>query len=563
MHYIALFLACFCLSARAQCPVWTPARASQELAALEKQLRDWDDAYYRKGVSVVADERYDDLEKIFHTWQRCFRPEMKRREPALPEGGKRLHPVAHAGVRKLTDKQAVARWMENKTDLWVQPKVDGVAVTLHYQKGRLIRLISRGNGLRGEDWTAKASLIAAIPQSVPLDAPSLVLQGELFLKMQDHQQSLQGGSNARAVVAGAMRRNDDLAILRQLGLFIWAWPDGPLSMKERNRRLRTAGFMLAAEWSQPVSSADEVESWRERWFHQKLPFATDGVVIHSAPVKGEHWMPGNGDWAVAWKYPPVNASTSVRSVAFSVGRTGKISAVLNLEPVQLDDKKISRVNVGSLKRWQQQNILPGDRVTVSLAGQGIPRLGEVTWRVAERVPVPVPDASAMNDQTCFYLTPGCREQFLARLTWLSSPQVLNIQGISHATWQRLAQAGLLEHLFTWLSLSPSALEKAAGISPGRARALYHQFSLCPQQPFKRWVKALGVPLPEEALNALSDEGWQRLLVRKEAGWQQLPGVGARLAQKITAFLAAEQVRELIDWLEEAHIPRLSDRRVGN
>ncbi|WP_428944563.1 NAD-dependent DNA ligase LigB [Pantoea sp. FN060301] len=563
MRYIALLLACFCLSVRAQCPVWTPARASRELAALEQQLRGWDDAYYRKGVSVVTDERYDALEKTFHTWQRCFRPEMPLRQPLLPEGGKRLHPVAHAGVRKLADQEAVARWMENKRDLWVQPKVDGVAVTLHYRQGKLISLISRGNGLRGEDWTAKAHLIPAIPQLIPLKTPSLVLQGELFLKMNDHQQAIQGGGNARSVVAGAMRRNDNRTILSQTGIFIWAWPDGPLSMYERNVQLRAAGFTLAADWSKPVANAGEVERWRERWFRQKLPFATDGVVIHSTPVKGEHWMPGNGDWAVAWKYPPAKASTHVRSVSFSTGRTGKISAVLNLDPVQLDDKKVSRVSVGSLRRWQQMDILPGDRVTLSLAGQGIPRLDEVIWRVAERPLVPVPDAAAYNAQTCFYFTPGCREQFLSRLVWLSSPGVLNMPGISRATWQRLMQASLPEHLFSWLTLSPSDLEKAAGISARRAGQLYHQFSLSPQQPFKRWVKALGVPLPEEALNALSDEGWQTLLARTEAAWQQLPGVGPRLAQKITAFLANEQVRKLIDWLAAAQVPRLSDRRADN
>ena len=540
-----------CAIAQAFCPVWSPARAELEMTALEKQLSDWDRAYYEQGISLVEDERYDALEKTYHDWQRCFRPESESRSPALAKSGKVRHPVAHVGVKKLPDRRAVVRWMVGKQPLWVQPKLDGIAVTLWYRHVKLVRVISRGDGLRGEDWTEKARHIPAIPQQITLDDDPLVLQGELYLKMIDHQQASQGGVNARAVVAGAMRRNESSPLLAQLGMFIWAWPDGPEKMPQRLQQLSKAGFSIMEAWSKPVANADEVADWRERWFHQPLPFVTDGVVIHGTPVKGAYWLPGDNTWSAAWKYTPLKVSAEVRSVDFPIGRTGKTGAVLNLLPVQLDDKKVSRVNIGSLKRWQALDIVPGDRVAISLAGQGIPRLDEVIWRVQKRGRPPVPDADAFHALSCFDYTPACREQFLARLVWASGTQALAMTGVSRSSWQRLMQAGQLTHLFSWLALTQEDLRKIADLTPARADWLYHQFSLSRRQPFRRWVKALGVPVPEGALNAIEDNDWSTLLARREEAWQQLPGIGKTLAGQIVRFLHHPQVQQLIAYADEA------------
>ena len=541
----------WCAAAQAVCPAWPAARAQTEMMALEKQLQEWDHAYYRQGISAVPDERYDALEKKYHDWQHCFRPQSQARLPRLAKGGKTLHPVAHVGVKKLPDKLAVARWMEGKNPLWVQPKLDGIAATLHYQQGKLAKVISRGDGVRGEDWTEKARNIPAIPQYIPHPDASVILQGELFLKMTDHQQAVKGGVNARSVVAGAMRLNDVSPVLKDLGIFIWAWPDGPQEMSQRLELLDSFGFGLAKRWSKRVTTADDVAGWRERWFREPLPFVTDGVVIHSTPVKGAWWLPGDNSWSAAWKYSPVKASAEVRSVDFPIGRTGRISAVLNLVPVQLDDKKVSRVSIGSLKRWQAADIVPGDQVAISLAGQGIPRLDEVTWRVKVRERPRVPDAAAFNDLSCFYYTPACREQFLARLVWLSSKSALAMQGISRSSWLRLMQTGELTHIFSWLTLTHEKLSGMAGITPARTALLYHQFSLSQQQPFRRWVRALGVPIPQSALNAITDNDWQSLLSRKESAWQQLPGTGKALAGQIVRFLHHPQVLQLISQLQEA------------
>nr|WP_314425821.1 NAD-dependent DNA ligase LigB [uncultured Erwinia sp.] len=552
MRYLLLAIGLWGAFSHAQCPVWTPARQSVEMAALEKQLRQWDDAYYRQGAGLVTDERYDALQSRLQNWQRCFHPDSDLRQPQLSTNGKILHPIAHVGVKKLRDKQDVADWMENRRDLWVQPKIDGVAVTLVYQDGRLQQAISRGDGLRGEDWTEKARRIPAIPQSIPFREGQDVFQGELYLMMNGHRQAQHGGKNARSKVAGALMAKQHTDVLGNLGLFIWAWPDGPPTLAQRLTGIRDAGFTDISPWTRPVQDAGAVQKWRKRWYETPLPFVTDGVVVHSAPgLQGRQWMPDLGNWAVAWKYPPPQVSSEVREVIFTIGRSGKISVVLDLEPVQLDDKRVSRVSIGSLDRWREKDIVPGDQVSISLAGQGIPRLDEVSWRVAERHYPHPPDRRRYTMLSCFQPVEGCKAQFLSRLEWLGGKQALNFTGIGRRSWQRLIQAGSLDHLFSWMAVSEERLQAAIGVNRHVAHLFWQQFQLSHRQPFKRWVRALGVPIPESALRTLTDDSWEPLLTRTTEQWQQLPGVGKKLARQISLFLNHPDVLKLIAGLRES------------
>ncbi len=538
------------LSAQAVCPVWSPTRALDEITQLQRQLEQWDDAYYREGHSLVDDVLYDSLHRRLQQWQRCFQPVSSPREPQWPAHGTVVHPVAHTGVKKLANNRAVHDWMQGKQGLWLQPKVDGVAVTLVYHHGQLVQMISRGDGLRGEDWLKKAQYIKAIPPRINSDLTRVVLQGEVFLPMSGHQQALQGGANARAQVAGALMRQTDSPLLAQLGIFIWAWPDGPDTMSERLAQLTTWGFGLTADWTQPVSDVQTVARWRDHWFHQPLPFVTDGVVVHREKrPPGKNWFPGHSDDMAAWKYVPPVVSSEVLSIDFPIGRTGKITTVLNLVPVQLDDKTVRRVNLGSLKRWQTLDIVPGDQVVISLAGQGIPRFEQVIWRVASRQYPAVPEGKHYNRMSCLTLTAACREQFLSRLSWLSQKTVLDMPGLQRSTWQRLMHLDDFSHLFSWLRFKPTQLTLLAGMSEARAQQLIHHFNLSRRQPFKQWIKALGVPVPNAALASLPDQNWQQLLARDVSGWQQLPGIGPTLAARIVAYLSDSQIKKLIDFLQ--------------
>lgn len=553
------FLFCGFLStgsvAEVLCPNWSPVRAEQEIVQLQTQLRHWDDAYYRQGLNLVSDADYDSLQQRLQHWQRCFMSAHSGYETQLTTDGSARHPVAHTGVRKLRDKLAVAYWMQNKSSLWIQPKVDGVAVTLVYRRGKLVSLISRGDGLRGEEWVTKAAQIPAIPLHIDTDREDVVLQGELFLYMTDHQQARDGGKNARAQVAGMMMRRESSPLLSQLGLFIWAWPDGPPLMAERWAQLSLWGLGLSQRWSRHISNEEEAAAWRDRWFHDTLPFVTDGVVIHQLPIiAGRDWQPGQASWSAAWKYQPVEVSSEVMSVEFNVGRTGKIAVVLNLHPVQLDDKTVRRVNLGSLQRWRELDVIAGDQVTLALAGLGIPRLERVIWRVAQRDYPDSPQQDNYNALSCLRFSIDCRLQFLSRLSWLSQKSVLDIPGMQHSSWQRLLDSGEITHLFSWLTLTPDQIAQASGISSERAQHIWQRLNLTRQQSFRRWISALGLPLPRVAIKALPDTAWSQMSARTVEDWQQLPGIGRVLAQRIVDMLQDTEVQQLILFLQQQDIP---------
>ena len=549
---ILISILCWQSSVWAVCPAWSPARAQEEISRLQQQIKQWDDDYWKEGKSEVEDGVYDQLSARLTQWQRCFGSE-PRDVMMPPLNGAVMHPVAHTGVRKMVDKNALSLWMRERSDLWVQPKVDGVAVTLVYRDGKLNKAISRGNGLKGEDWTQKVSLISAVPQTVSGPLANSTLQGEIFLKREGHIQQQMGGINARAKVAGLMMRQDDSDTLNSLGVFVWAWPDGPQLMSDRLKELATAGFTLTQTYTRAVKNADEVARVRNEWWKAKLPFVTDGVVVRAAKEpESRHWLPGQAEWLVAWKYQPVAQVAEVKAIQFAVGKSGKISVVASLAPVMLDDKKVQRVNIGSVRRWQEWDIAPGDQILVSLAGQGIPRIDDVVWRGAERTK-PTPPENRFNSLTCYFASDVCQEQFISRLVWLGAKQVLGLDGIGEAGWRALHQTHRFEHIFSWLLLTPEQLQNTPGIAKSKSAQLWHQFNLARKQPFTRWVMAMGIPLTRAALNASDERSWSQLLFSTEQFWQQLPGTGSGRARQVIEWKENAQIKKLGSWLAAQQI----------
>ncbi|EFM2071911.1 NAD-dependent DNA ligase LigB [Escherichia coli] len=549
---ILISILCWQSSVWAVCPAWSPARAQEEISRLQQQIKQWDDDYWKEGKSEVEDGVYDQLSARLTQWQRCFGSE-PRDVMMPPLNGAVMHPVAHTGVRKMVDKNVLSLWMRERSDLWVQPKVDGVAVTLVYRDGKLNKAISRGNGLKGEDWTQKVSLISAVPQTVSGPLANSTLQGEIFLQREGHIQQQMGGINARAKVAGLMMRQGNSDTLNSLAVFVWAWPDGPQLMTDRLKELATAGFTLTQRYTRAVKNADEVARVRNEWWKAKLPFVTDGVVVRGAKEpESRHWLPGQAEWLVAWKYQPVAQVAEVKAIQFAVGKSGKISVVASLAPVMLDDKKVQRVNIGSVRRWQEWDIAPGDQILVSLAGQGIPRIDDVVWRGAERTK-PTPPENRFNSLTCYFASDVCQEQFISRLVWLGSKQVLGLDGIGEAGWRALHQTHRFEHIFSWLLLTPEQLQNTPGIAKSKSAQLWHQFNLARKQPFTCWVMAMGIPLTRAALNASDERSWSQLLFSTEQFWQQLPGTGSGRARQVIEWKENAQIKKLGSWLAAQQI----------
>jgi DNA ligase (NAD+) len=546
-----LLLTCLCLETVAgECPAWPPARAAQELAALQKQIDLWDDSYHREGRSLIADELYDQSFARLSQWRQCFSPGSAT-DPLRTASGPLAHPVPHTGLEKLPDAGAVEHWLRGRTQVWAQPKVDGVAVTLVYRNGLLVQAISRGDGVHGQDWTDSARQVGAIPQrlSEPRD---LVVQGELYWRLADHVQAIAGSLNARGTVAGLMARKTlSVEQAEGIGLFAWEWPHGPTSLPARIAELEKLGFSSSAQYTQVINSIAEVERWRDHWYRSPLPFASDGIVLRQEQrPPAERWQAKAPYWIVAWKYPFAQALAEVRKVHFKIGRTGRITPVLELIPVTLDDQQIKRVSVSSLQRWQTLDIRAGDQVAISLAGLTIPRLDGVVLRNTERPEMNVPLAADFHPLSCWQPTPGCQSQFLARLTWLSGKHGLDLPHVGPGTWEKLLETGRLNGLLDWLTLDAQELANIDGFGERSATRLASSFDNARQRPFARWLKALGMPPIGQA--HLGDS-WQELAQRDIEQWQAQPDIGPGRAAQLSAFFRDSQVVALSETLRRAAI----------
>lgn len=523
------------------CPSWPIERARSEIGQLQETVSTWDKQYHGQGISPVADEIYDQSRQRLKRLQKCF--DLKSVDSPLSSArGPSAHPVAHTGVEKLADEQAVTRWMKGKQNVWIQPKVDGVAVSLIYRQGRLARLLSRGDGLQGHDWSRHIPVLGGITRqlSQPLD---LTLQGELYWHLDDHVQSTAGGLSARGTVAGLMARKQLSADQgRGIGLFVWDWPEGPSTQAERLATLTELGFADSQRYSKAIASEAEAAHWRQHWYRSPLPFATDGVILRQdSRPPAERWRANAPYWIAAWKHPLAQALTEVLEVQFRIGRTGKVTPVLQLQPVALDDRRITQVSLGSLARWQTLDIRPGDQVAISLAGLTIPRLEQVVHRSVLRQPVLPPASGQFHPLSCWQASPGCEQQFIARLAWLSSKQGLDMPHVGVATWRNLVQAGLVSTLADWLALTGEQLHPLPGFSPASAERLLHAFDNARARPFQQWLHALGVPAPR---NADLTAGWSSLAARTAEQWSREPGIGTTRAEQLLAFFSHPQVQTL-------------------
>ncbi|PMR75730.1 NAD-dependent DNA ligase LigB [Billgrantia endophytica] len=541
--------------ANAGCPNWSPAQASRAMAELGERIAEWDEAYYQRGERLVEDSLYDQSRRRLDDWSACFDGPGTPIPPRESQGAE-PHPVAQTGLDKLADHDALGRWMQRRHHhgLWVQPKVDGVAVTLIYERGELAGALSRGDGITGQDWLHHARRIPAVPQRLSEPpATRIVLQGELYHRRDAHVQAERGSDGARSAIIGLMARRqlspDDAD---QIGLFVWDWPEGPETLDRRLDALHAWGLQDSRHYTQSVSSPRDVVEWRQRWYRQALPFATDGIVIRQSSHPAPHqWQPGPPAWAVAWKYPASQSLAMVRGVDFSIGRTGQITPVLQLYPTSLDDRTIRRVSLGSLDQWKAQDIRPGDQVVIRLAGLTIPRFERVLIRHEPRETISPPDPGAYHPLSCLRLAPGCESQFLARLTWLSSRDGLNMPGIGEGSWKRLIEAGLIEGLLDWQALSEAQLATASGVGAVRARQWRETFDAAASRPLPRWLRALGMPAVEDSLlrDTRGEIRLEELRRRPHGAWRQHAGIGEVTADQLVAFFGDPEVRAWLDNLD--------------
>ncbi|XKM14480.1 NAD-dependent DNA ligase LigB [Orbaceae bacterium ac157xtp] len=544
---------CYCPFALANCPNFSSTQATVELNALSSQIAIWDKTYFEQGVSLIPDEVYDQVYQRYQHWLNCF-PDYKINQTtqSIISQNKLIHSAVHTGVKKLHDEKQIKKWLADKTDLWLQPKIDGVAVTLTYEKGRLISAISRGNGTYGENWTDKVKLIESIPKTIKTDLPQVILQGELFWQVKNHIQKQHGSNNYRSKVSGALlEQHPDIKKLQFINFWVWEWANGPQTMQDRLAGLKQMGFSYGIDDTYQVTDFNEITALRSQLFNSPLNYPTDGIIIRQGERPSyQYWQVKEPYWVIAWKYPVNDKVTTIQNIQFTIGRTGKISTILIVEPTQIDGRTIKKVHLGSTSALKKQDIQIGDMVTITLSGQSIPQLKQVVWRVTDRKPILMPKQQHYSHISCFNYSQECQQQFLARLTWLSSKNGLNMHNVSSGTWQKLIQVHRLANLVDWLNLSYAQLLNIDGIGEKQANHFIAQIEIAKTKPIYQWLTALGFVGIKSNTKIDSWDDLQNWTVKE---WQQNLSLSAKQAQINYNIIQAIELKHIIETLKQHHI----------
>jgi DNA ligase (NAD+) len=462
-----------------------------------------------------------------------------------------------------------------------EPKIDGLAISLTYEDGVFTRGATRGDGVVGEDVTQNLRTIKAIPMRID-DAPGLIeVRGEVYLPRSAFEE-LNETRSAAGEAAFANPRNAAAGSLRQLdpnvtasrALSIWCYGmsaqrDGELpTHSEELDWLRDRGFKVNSE-TQIHDTADEVVA-RCRWWEDRreaLDFEIDGVVVKvdQRTLWRELGVVGREPrWAVAWKFPPITATTKLNHIFWNVGRTGALFPFAALEPVRVGGVTVSTATLHNEEDLARKDVREGDEVVVTRAGDVIPQVISplIQRRKGRRLRKAKPPAKCPRCDTptvkppgaVFTICPnrrGCPGQVFQHIKHFVG--VMDIEGFGEKLSARFLEEGLIRDQADIYDLTTAQLVALEGFGETSARNLIEAIEASERQPFGIVLFALGLPevgyVTAQALAAHFGT-IDRLIEASVAQIEEVEGVGPIVAERIAEELTEEPTVELIHRLRE-------------
>jgi len=494
-------------------------------ALLEKAL-EAEKAYYANDDPIMSDSAYDAIirqlayiEGVHPEWKSPSSP--THRVGGMPTNTfeKVTFPVKMLSLKNAFNEKDIQLFTDNanpytESAYVVQPKLDGLTLVLYYENGMLVRAITRGNGSIGEDVTLNAINIDDIPKKLKGICPDTIyIRGEAVMHRQDFEElnrrveamGRQPYANPRNVAAGTVRQKDPaVASERVIHFYAYDIPatnSGTWNTEEEMLdRLESWGFHIPITKSTTISSLmDDIKWVKDN--ENRFPYAIDGAVIKTHHREACHFRLGEGshdpNWAIAFKFTPVSAVTTLTDVTYQVGRTGHITPVAVLEPVELCGSVVSRASLHNEAYVRELNLSIGDQVVVYKAAEIIPQVDFVAVK-SDNPPVLFPKScpacgSALRKRGEYTYCPydlciGKRE---AVLRYFVSKGCMDIRGMADSMIHALVGAGKLK--------SPAdiyKLTKADLIIPGlsadkKAESILEEIEKSKSKPFDRVLCAMG------------------------------------------------------------------------
>ncbi|MEY3834060.1 MAG: NAD-dependent ligase LigA [Pseudomonadota bacterium] len=469
----------------------TEADAANELMRLAKQIAYHNRRYHAEDTPEISDAEYDALVRRNNELEAAFphlvRPDSPNNLVGAAVDGSGLKKITHAKRMMSLDNAfeaqdvhdfvgRVRRFLNLAPDadvaLTAEDKIDGLSLSLRYEKGHLMQAATRGDGSVGEDVTANVAYISDIPQQLAGDVPDIFeIRGEVYMAKSDfaainEAQKVKDGklfANPRNAAAGSLRQKDaKVTASRPLRFFAHGW--GEVSGLPADTQ---SGVMAAiAAWGVPVSPllvrvahSDDALAHYASIERQRadLPYDIDGVVYKVDRLDWQErlgYVAKSPRWAIAHKFPAEQAETTLELIDIQVGRTGKLTPVGRLTPVTVGGVVVSNVTLHNRDEIARLGVRPGDRIVVQRAGDVIPQIVENLTRDAERAPYAFPEqcpecgseAVAEEGEVDVRCTGGliCPAQRVQRLIHFVSRGALDIEGLGEKTIQEFFDLGWLE-----------------------------------------------------------------------------------------------------------------------
>jgi DNA ligase (NAD+) len=574
----------------------------EEIQHLRRLIAKHEDLYRRQHAPEISDFEFDELvarlRKLEGKYQEHTGPELgigddrsegfqqrDHREPMLS-----LDNTYDEGDFRAFGERLQKALGTNEVEFVVEPKVDGVALSLTYERGRFVRAVTRGNGNRGDDVTHNIALIESLPRELA-DAPELLeIRGEVYMELAEFrrlnaEREAEGEAlyaNPRNLAAGTVKLLDpEEARKRRLSVLCYGLgacePQVFATLSDFKRRLTRWGFPTRDDI--PVQRGIEA-AWaaiqRLDGLRRELPFPTDGAVVKVDRL-AEQQKAGRTSkfphWAVAFKFPPDRADTVLRAITMQVGRTGAITPVAELDPVLLAGSTVARATLHNADEIARKDIREGDTVRIQKAGEIIPQILEVVLakRPAEAAPFDFEarlkelglDAVRVGDEAAYKLRAPSREMKIRRLIHFACKQCLDIDGLGEAVAEQLIDLGLVDAPVDALKLNRGEWMMLEGFKEKSVDNMLAGVAQAKQRELWRAIHALGIPnvgtqtakdlarhfKSMDALEAARSADLLLTKIGKKGGVSHeavIPGVGVEVSESILSFFSDPNHR---DWVQ--------------
>lgn len=570
------------------------ATARERLAELRAELARHDELYFKHASPEITDAEYDALKREFHALLEQH-PQLAAAEGEAAAGAlgddrsgrfpTARHRVPMLGLEKSYTEVELRKFIARVERLagepvtWVvEPKYDGLAISLTYVRGRLVRAVTRGNGSEGDDVTANLLACTDVPRELPVtpDLPRpdfLEVRGEVFMALAEFERvnALRRAAgeevfaHPRNLAVGTLKAADPAALRsRRLTLVCYGWgacePAGaePVSQRDLLKRLGAAGFLVPP--AHVASGAETVWQIVRVLNRERSEFGgpLDGAVIKVDEV-GLRRRLGEAEttprWAIAHKFEPERVETRLRAITWQVGRTGMLTPVAELDPVTLGGSTIARASLHNRREIERRDYRIGDRVRVERAGEIIPQLAGVNLaaRPAEAVQVAFPTecpacATALQPEgEAGWRCPrrSCPAQVKRRLEYFASEAALNIRGLGPVLVESLVERGKLSEVDGIYRLSGADV-------PAR---LLEQIERSKSAELWRFVVGLG--LPEiggvNARKIAARAGSLEALGRMSREELVAAGLSSSVAESVARELATASLQQILHGLSAAGV----------